>query len=78
MHPYYEVEKQKGVAEALLQPVTDMIRKSVGRFEALLGTLAPHLRRRNPDYKDPIDPEQLLAVRLRRAGVDTATINTLL
>ncbi|XDV26238.1 hypothetical protein PO909_030000 [Leuciscus waleckii] len=38
---------------------------SVGQFEELLQTVAPHLMRQTTNFREPIDPEQRLAVCLR-------------
>ncbi|KAK7162507.1 hypothetical protein R3I93_006733 [Phoxinus phoxinus] len=38
---------------------------SVGQFEELLQTVAPHLTRQATNFREPIDPEQRLAVCLR-------------
>ncbi|XDV44729.1 hypothetical protein PO909_012969 [Leuciscus waleckii] len=38
---------------------------SVGQFEELLQTVAPHLTKQTTNFREPIDPEQCLAVCLR-------------
>ncbi|ROI73783.1 hypothetical protein DPX16_22894 [Anabarilius grahami] len=43
-------------------------RMSVGQFEELLQTVAPHLTRQTTNFREPIDPEQRLAVCLRANG----------
>ncbi|CAL9705130.1 unnamed protein product [Knipowitschia caucasica] len=40
-------------------------RMSVAQFDALLTTLAPHIRKKTTNFRDPIGPEQRLAVCLR-------------
>ncbi|KAL2099475.1 hypothetical protein ACEWY4_003869 [Coilia grayii] len=72
VHPLLERRRQQGEFHQLIQELKlyhdrfrQYFRMSVAEFEALLAVLGPHLRRQHTNYREPIDPEQRLAVCLR-------------
>ncbi|KAJ8381376.1 hypothetical protein SKAU_G00021540 [Synaphobranchus kaupii] len=71
------MRRERGEFHRLVQELTlyhgrfrTYFRMSCGQFEDLLEQLAPHLKKQRNNFREPIDPEQWLAVCLRFLAVD--------
>ncbi|KAL2096763.1 hypothetical protein ACEWY4_005970 [Coilia grayii] len=69
VHPLLERRRPQGEFHQLIQELKlyhdrfrQYFRMSVAEFEALLAVLGPHLRRQHTNYREPIGPEQRLAI----------------
>ena len=72
VHPILAKRKEQGEFHHLFQELKlypkrfkEAFRLSVVQFEDVLRTVGPHLQRQRTNFREPIEPEQRLAVCLR-------------
>ncbi|KAI7806549.1 hypothetical protein IRJ41_007875 [Triplophysa rosa] len=69
VHPVLRLRNEEGEFHLLIMELRDYpdrfkiyFRMSVAQFDALLAILKPHIKKKTTNFREPIDPEQRLAV----------------
>ena len=69
VHPILRLRREEGEFHLLIKELRNYpkrfkiyLRMSVEQFDALLAILEPHIKKKTTNFREPIDPEQRLAV----------------